>query len=74
MMRCLFCYQPLAKNEIDFHPACSKKIFGQSIPPVLPYSELQMEDLANYLTCAPFNYSWLCHAQEKCSCQCYSIY
>lgn len=46
MMRCLFCYQPLAKNEIDFHPACSKKIFGQSIPPVLPYSELQMEDLA----------------------------
>lgn len=48
-MRCLYCYQSLAKNEIDFHPACSKKIFGQSIPPVLPYSESQMEDLATQI-------------------------
>ena len=45
-MRCLFCYQPLSKNEIDFHAACSKKIFGQSTPPILPYTESQMEDLA----------------------------
>ena len=24
-MRCLFCYQPLSKNEIDFHYANSLK-------------------------------------------------
>jgi len=44
--RCLYCYQPLIENEIDFHPACSKKIFGQPVPPELPYSESQMEELA----------------------------
>ena len=44
--RCLYCYQLLSENEIDFHPACSKKIFGVPIPPVLPYSENNMEELA----------------------------
>lgn len=46
MNRCLYCYQSLAKNEIDFHPSCSKKIFGQAIAPVLPYNESQLEKLA----------------------------
>ena len=46
MNRCLYCYQPLKGNEIDFHPACSKKIFGQPLPPELPYTESQMEELA----------------------------
>ena len=46
MNRCLYCYLPLAEHETDFHPACSKKIFGQPLPPILPYSEAQMEDLA----------------------------
>jgi serine/threonine-protein kinase HipA len=46
MKRCLYCYQPLAKTEIDFHAACSKKIFGQPIPPILPYTEKQMGELA----------------------------
>jgi serine/threonine-protein kinase HipA len=36
----------LEKSETDFHPSCSKKIFGQAIPPLLPYSEAQMEELA----------------------------
>ena len=49
MKRCLFCYQPLAKDEIDFHPTCSKKIFGQSIPPELPFSEDNMEELATQI-------------------------
>jgi serine/threonine-protein kinase HipA len=35
----------LSENDIDFHPACSKKIFGESIPPVLPYSENNMDEL-----------------------------
>ncbi|MDZ4709046.1 MAG: HipA domain-containing protein [Saprospiraceae bacterium] len=44
--RCLYCYKPLAPGEKDFHAACSKKIFGQPEPPVLPYSEEQIENLA----------------------------
>ncbi|HPF94490.1 MAG TPA: HipA domain-containing protein, partial [Tenuifilaceae bacterium] len=46
MERCLYCYQPLESNEEYLHKKCSKKIFGQAIPPILPYSEMQMEELA----------------------------
>ena len=46
MSRCLYCYQPLAANQQDFHASCSKKIFGQPIPPALPYSEADLEPLA----------------------------
>ncbi len=46
MKKCLACYLPLNKDEIDFHPACSRRLFGQSIPPVIPYSEEQMGELA----------------------------
>lgn len=46
MKRCLFCYQPLANDEQDFHASCSKKIFGQSAAPALPYSEADLEPLA----------------------------
>lgn len=45
MRRCLFCYLELESTEIDFHAACSKKMFGQTIPPVLPYSAEQMHEL-----------------------------
>lgn len=45
-MNCLYCYQPLAKPEIDFHAACSRKIFGSVTPPELPYDEGQMKELA----------------------------
>ncbi|MBC8401925.1 MAG: HipA domain-containing protein [Candidatus Marinimicrobia bacterium] len=43
---CLFCYQPLAPGQIDFHPGCSRKIFGKPAPPELPYSEDDMLKLA----------------------------
>lgn len=46
MSRCLYCYMPLKENEQDFHAICSKKIFGQPIPPILPYSEADLEPLA----------------------------
>jgi len=46
MSNCLFCYQPLAENEQDFHASCSRKIFGQPTPPVLAFSEEDMEALA----------------------------
>lgn len=46
MQRCLYCYQLLEKGETDFHPQCSKKIFGTTVPPVLPYSKADIESLA----------------------------
>ena len=46
MTRGLFCYLPLNENEVDVHKTCSKKIFGQFIPPALPYSEEDLEPLA----------------------------
>ena len=46
MERCLYCYQPLEQHETDFHSRCSKKIFGTVIPPVLPYSKVDIESLA----------------------------
>lgn len=49
MKRCLFCYKPLSENELDFHSTCSKKIFEQTIPPTLPYSEADLEALAKEL-------------------------
>ncbi|MDO9152586.1 MAG: HipA domain-containing protein [Paludibacter sp.] len=45
-MNCLYCYQPLSENEVDFHATCSKKIFGTAIPPELPYDESHMNELA----------------------------
>ncbi len=44
--RCLYCYQPLEQGQVDFHPKCSKKIFGTDVPPTLPYSKADIESLA----------------------------
>lgn len=46
MKRCLYCYQPLKDDEKDFHRSCSKEIFGMPQPPVIDFSELQMEEMA----------------------------
>jgi serine/threonine-protein kinase HipA len=46
MSKCLYCYRPLNQDEQDFHVACSQKIFGQPTPPLLPYSEADLEQLA----------------------------
>ncbi|WP_119080670.1 HipA domain-containing protein [Chitinophaga alhagiae] len=43
--KCLYCYLPLGEDEIDFHPHCSRRIFGAPSPPVLPFSEAQLEEL-----------------------------
>ena len=45
-MRCLYCYQELNTGEEDFHPACSKKMFGTPEPPIIDFSESQMEEMA----------------------------
>ena len=46
MKRCLYCYLPLSDDEIDFHPTCSKELFGKPQPPVLDFNESQMEEMA----------------------------
>lgn len=46
MRRCLFCYNELEEEPSEFHKACSRKIFGTTTPPELPYSEDQMLQLA----------------------------
>lgn len=46
MKKCLFCYQGLEINENDFHQVCSKKIFGQTTPPLLLVAEDDLERLA----------------------------
>ena len=46
MKQCLYCYKPLLNNEIDFHAACSRKIFGTAVVPELPYTDDEMQDLA----------------------------
>jgi serine/threonine-protein kinase HipA len=44
--RCLYFYEELPEDRVDFHVACSKKIFGQPEPPKLPYDEEQLEEQA----------------------------
>ncbi len=44
--RCLYCYQPLEENEVDFHLRCSKRFFGTPTPPELDYTGEQMQELA----------------------------
>ena len=46
MSNCLFCYKRLAANELDFHASCSRKFFGHSDPPELPYAEDNLAPLA----------------------------
>jgi len=48
MSRCLSCYQPLpaGRNGPAYHPACSRRLFGKSVPPAFPYTEAEMLALA----------------------------
>lgn len=46
MKRCLFCYNELNDNEMDFHPSCAAKIFGTKTPPILPYKRSEIAVLA----------------------------
>ncbi|MBL0176841.1 MAG: HipA domain-containing protein [Ignavibacteria bacterium] len=46
MQRCLFCYEPLEDDRRDYHATCSRKMFGSSEPPELPYAEEDLEALA----------------------------
>lgn len=47
MKRCLYCYQLLPNDLKDFHPKCSKVLFGKPQPPEIDFSESQMEEMAS---------------------------
>ena len=49
-MKCLYCYQPLDKDEIDFHSSCCKNIFGTTQPPIIDFDLKQLEELAKQIT------------------------
>lgn len=46
MRKCLYCYEELAENQIDYHTKCIKAFYGTSHAPVLPYRLSEMEELA----------------------------
>jgi len=43
---CLLCYRPLAANEPGYHARCSKKFFGKSTAPLLPYKLEKLDEMA----------------------------
>lgn len=45
--RCLYCYEPLAEGEGNYHPRCSRKLFGTPKPPLLPYTSKEVRSLAD---------------------------
>lgn len=44
--RCLGCYRELDSGQHDYHPACSRKLFGAPVPPTLPFTEPDIVGLA----------------------------
>lgn len=45
-VRCFGCYEPLEGTEGLYHARCSRKLFGAPVPPELPFTELDILDLA----------------------------
>lgn len=46
MAKCLYCYKELKEGQVDYHPACARKLFGVKEAPRLPYVRGQIGDLA----------------------------
>lgn len=44
--RCLYCYKELKEGQVDYHPACSRKLFGVKVPPKLPFVRSEIGELA----------------------------
>lgn len=47
MNRCLYCYEPLAESEVDYHSKCCRKLFGTAQAPILPYTSKEVQSLAD---------------------------
>lgn len=46
MARCLYCYKELKEGENQFHRSCLKKIFGDTILPIMEIRHSDLETLA----------------------------
>lgn len=46
MSRCLVCYDELPEGVMDYHPACSRKLFGAAAPPTLGFDRGSISKLA----------------------------
>jgi serine/threonine-protein kinase HipA len=44
--KCLYCYNPLKNEEVDFHAACIKKFFGTETAPQIDFGLEEIEKLA----------------------------
>lgn len=52
MCKCLYCYKPLKDGDVDFHKGCARKIFESTTAPSLPYTRLNIKDLAQKIISA----------------------
>ena len=52
MSKCLYCYKPLGKGELDYHRGCARKIFESVIVPTLPYTRDNIKGLAQEIVAA----------------------
>ncbi len=46
MCKCLYCYKELEEGQVDYHPACARRFFGNETVPILPYTRENMSELA----------------------------
>lgn len=49
MKRCLYCYQPLTDDSVEFHTKCSRKMFGMSKPPILSFGKPELKAIAKQI-------------------------
>ena len=62
MERCLYCYKELKEGQVDYHPACARKLFGTRQAPQLPYVRSEIGELAKQVVRAqttPVSYTHL---------------
>ena len=52
MCKCLYCYNPLADGEVDYHKSCVRKIFESTTVPMLPYTRANIKELAREIVMA----------------------
>lgn len=45
MKRCLYCYQLLGDESLNYHSSCSKKFFGTTVAPLLDYNNNEIAQL-----------------------------
>ncbi len=47
--KCLYCYESLLENEIDFHKKCSKSFFGTDKAPIVSFGNDELNKIAQNL-------------------------